>query len=482
MVRFCIRLRTFATLASLAFTVGCSFSSSPNTLTNQTSAAAASTCKQVEPFAVAIDRARNASTLAQSARSKQEWDLVISRWMQAITAMQAVPLESPKRAVAQKKVTEYLQNLDIARQKSAKITHLLPFSSFDNQIFNDQLLLYLSYVSAFGPPDILIVGSSRALIGVDPQQLQQALVNSGKRNLTVFNFGVNGGTAQIVDLQLRQLLNRPQLPRLIIWADGARAFNSGRVDRTYNSLVASAGYKRLIAGDREAWASPNRPKLPEVPPQTITDCENIPTSVFKNTKKSEPIASVDSTSFATTSERLQLSNVSFDKFGNQDNQLILSQRTPVVQNPTDYSSSSIDPNGFLPLESRFEPNIYYQKNPRVTGRYDSDYQPFSLAGQQAIALNSIKTFAKQQKIPVVFVNLPLNQEYLDSIRQNREQQFTQWMKQQVGDGFLFLDWGQQWLNENKYFVDPSHLNRFGAAAISNQLATNSQIPWPQSRR
>ncbi|MFB8790046.1 MAG: hypothetical protein U7123_14600 [Potamolinea sp.] len=428
----------------------------------------------MDPFTQALDRAKTASTLAQSARYKQEWDVVILRWMQAITAMQAVPLESPKRTVVQKKVTEYLQNLDIARQKSAKITQLLPFGSFDNQIFNDQLLLYLSYVSAFGPPDILIVGSSRALIGIDPQQLQQALVNSGKRNLTVFNFGVNGGTAQIVDLQLRQLLIPTQLPRLIIWADGVRAFNSGRVDRTYNSLVASAGYKRLIAGDR--------PKLPDVQPQTIPNCENFSTSAIKKTSKSESMSSVDSTSSTTTSDRLQLSNISLEALGSPDSKLILSQRTPGERNPTDYSSSAIDSNGFLPLESRFEPNLYYQKNPRVTGRYDSDYQPFSLAGQQAVALNSIKAFAKQQKIPVVFVNLPLNQEYLDSIRQSREQQFTQWMKQQVGNNFLFLDLGQQWLNENKYFVDPSHLNRFGAAAISNQLATNSQIPWPQPRR
>lgn len=482
MLRFCLRFRTVATLTSIAFTAGCSFSSSSSTIANKTSVATATTCPQVDPFAVAIDRARNASTLAQSARSKQEWDLVISRWMQALNAMQAVSLESPKRTVAQKKVTEYLQNLDIARQKSAKITSLLPFGNFDNQIFNDQLLLYLSYVAAFGPPDILIVGSSRALIGVDPQQLQQALANSGKRNLTVFNFGVNGGTAQIVDLQLRQLLNRTQMPRLIIWADGVRAFNSGRVDRTYNSLVASAGYKRLIAGDRGAWASPNRPKLPEVPPQTITDCENIPPSVLNQTKKSEPIASVDLTRYTTTSEHLQLSNVSFEALGNLDKQLILSQRLPGERNPTDYSSTAIDSNGFLPLESRFIPNLYYQKNPRVSGRYDSDYQPFSLAGQQAVALNSIKAFAKQQKIPLVFVNLPLNQEYLDSIRQSREQQFTQWMKQQVGEGFIFLDLGKQWLNENKYFVDPSHLNRFGAAAISNQLATNPQIPWPVPRR
>lgn len=475
MVRFCLQFRTVTTLTLIAFTAGCSFSSSSNTIANQTSSvAAASTCPQVDVFAVALDRAWNASTLAQSARSKQEWDLVILRWMQAITAMQSVPLESPKRTFAQKKITEYLQNLDIARQKSAKVSYFLPFGSFDNQIFNEQLLLYLSYVAAFGPPDILIVGSSRALIGVDPQQLQQALINSGKRNLKVFNFSVNGGTAQIVDLQLRQLLTPTQLPRLIIWADGVRAFNSGRVDRTYNSLVASAGYKRLLAGDR--------PKLPEIPPQTIPNCENFSTSVLKNTNKNNLIASVEQTSSTTTTETLQLSNVSVETLGNPDNQLILSQRTPGERNPTDYSSSAIDSNGFLPLETRFDPNLYYQKNPRVTGRYDSDYQPFSLSGQQAVALNSIKAFAKQQKIPLIFVNLPLTQEYLDSIRQSREQQFTQWMRQQVGDGFIFIDLGQQWLNQNKYFVDPSHLNRFGAAAISNQLATNPQIPWPQPRR
>jgi hypothetical protein len=476
MVRYCLRFCTVATLISITFTASGSFSSSLNTIENQTSAAAAtSICPSVDPFTLAIDRARIASTLAQSARTKQEWDLLILRWMQAITAMQSVPLESPKHTFAQKKVTEYLQNLDIARQKSAKFTSQLPFGSFDNQIFNDQLLLYLSYISAFGPPDILIVGSSRALIGIDPQQLQQALSNSGKKNLTVFNFGINGGTSQIVDFQLRQLLTRTQLPRLIIWADGVRAFNSGRVDRTYNSLVASAGYKRLIAG--------NRPQLPvEVQPQTIPNCENFSPSVLKNTKKSKPTASLDSTSSTANYNNLQLTTVSFNTLNNPNNQLILAQRTPGERNLTDYSSSAIDSLGFLPLENRFDSNLYYQKNPRVSGQYDSDYQPFSLTGQQAIAFNSIKAFTKQQKIPLIFVNLPLTQDYLDSIRQSREQQFTQWMKQQVTDGFIVIDLGQQWLNQNQYFVDPSHLNRFGAAAISNQLATNSQIPWPQPRR
>jgi hypothetical protein len=148
---------------------------------------------------------------------------------------------------------------------------------------------------------------------------------------------------------------------------------------------------------------------------------------------------------------------------------------------TDYSSAAIDANGFLPINSRFDPNVYYQKTPRVAGRFDSDYQPFSLSGVQAVALNSIKTFAKQQKIGLVFVNLPLTDDYLDPVRQSREQQFQQSMQGQVGDGFVFINLVRQWPTQYQYFTDPSHLNRNGAAAVAKLLAANSQIPWPQPR-
>uniref|UniRef100_A0ACD5GVQ6 Uncharacterized protein n=1 Tax=Desertifilum tharense IPPAS B-1220 TaxID=1781255 RepID=A0ACD5GVQ6_9CYAN len=35
---------------------------------------------------------------------------------------------------------------------------------------------------------------------------------------------------------------------MILWADGARAFNSGRGDATYNAIATSAGYQSLMAG------------------------------------------------------------------------------------------------------------------------------------------------------------------------------------------------------------------------------------------
>lgn len=471
MANFCPQIHTAA--MAILMTTGCSGVSLPQVSVNASTPVipvqATRSCVKVDPFTKAIERARSAANLAQSAQSAQQWDLVVLQWLQAIANMQAVGLENPRRAYAQKKVTEYSQYLAVARQKAASLTNQLPFASFNNQIFDEQLRLYLSYIAAFGAPDVLIVGSSRALVGVDPQVLQQALANQGKR-LRVFNLGINGGTAQTVDLQLRQILTRDKLPRLIIWADGVRAFNSGRPDRTYDSLIASAGYKRLQAG--------TAPTLPQSPPQTIDSCQDIPGAAQSLLQTKTILAS---TSF--TSELAPLEATS-DITSNLTEPSLLTQATgtSVTQRlTTDYSSAAIDANGFLPINSRFNPNVYYQKTPRVSGRFDSDYQPFSLSGAQLDAFNAVKNLAKQQKIGLVLVSLPLTDEYLDSVRQSREQQFRQYMQGQVGDGFVFIDLVQQWPTQYQYFTDPSHLNRNGAEAVANILAANRQIPWSQPR-
>ncbi|MGC1396352.1 MAG: hypothetical protein WA828_18975, partial [Coleofasciculaceae cyanobacterium] len=392
----------------------------------------------------------------------------VLQWLQAIANMQAVGLENPRRAYAQKKVAEYSQNLAVARQKAQSLTTQLPFTSFNNQIFDEQLRLYLSYIAAFGVPDVLIVGSSRALVGVDPQVLQQALANQGRR-LKIFNLGINGGTAQTVDLQLRQILSRDKLPRLIIWADGVRAFNSGRPDRTYNSLIASAGYKRLQAG--------TVPSLPQSPPQTIDSCQDIPSAAKSLVQTKTILAS------ASLNDDLPALEAASEATSNlPEPSLLKATDTSVTQRlTTDYSSAAIDANGFLPINSRFDPNVYYQKTPRVSGRFDGDYQPFSLSGAQLVAFNAVKNLAKQQKINLVLVSLPLTDEYLDSVRQSREQQFGQFMQGQVGNGFVFVNLAQQWPTQYQYFTDPSHLNRYGAEAVANLLAANRQIPWLQTR-
>src|SRR6476661_4575017 len=284
--------RTCAAAAVLALTVGSSSPKPPNTAAasgsieespalaqsstplfaknaNQTQKSlSVSSCPQNDGFTEAVNFATQASNLAQSANSQQDWDEVAALWVQAVAWMQAVPPGSPRRAFAEKKVVEYMRNLVYSQQQAGANGSQASTVSFSSDLLNEQLRLYLSYVAAVGPPDVLIVGSSRALQGVDPKQLKQSLVQRGSPSLKVFNFSVNGATAQVVDFQLRRLLKPDHLPQMIVWADGVRGFNSGRDDRTFNSIVDSEGSKLLAAGVR--------PKLPSDEPNVIPQCYSFP--------------------------------------------------------------------------------------------------------------------------------------------------------------------------------------------------------------
>lgn len=79
----------------------------------------------------------------------------------------------------------------------------------------------------------------------------------------------------------------------------------------------------------------------------------------------------------------------------------------------------------------------------------------------------------------MFLNLPLTQEYLDPIRLAHEQTFQQYMLQEAlrQPGFIFRNLNDLWLKQYDYFSDPSHLNRYGAYAISRRVAQDPMIPW-----
>lgn len=457
----------------LALTVGCSSAKPPHSASSPSSKTAAqetiaqpakqpkhslpTSCAQTDPFNESISFALNASNLAQTAGTKEDWDEVARQWVQAVAWMQAVPPNSPKRAFAEKKVAEYTRNLAYSQQQ-ASTTHLQSYSaSFSSELLDQQLQLYLSYVATVGPPDILIVGSSRALQGVDPKELKQALAAQGHIGLTIFNFGVNGATAQVVDFQLRKLLNPDQLPQLILWADGVRAFNSGREDRTFNSIVASEGNQLLLAGIR--------PQLPETEFQFSAPCHTFPPPC----RAAVPMPTIESEGLGLT----------------VNSWATLAQTPPaaVAQNPLNELLEAIDSNGFLPLSARYNPASYYRERPFVSGRYDRDYEAFNLEGRQAAAFNSAVAFVKARKIPLAFVNLPLTDDYLDPVRWRAEQRFRERMQRLSREkGFIFRDLSRQWPDRHDYFVDPSHLNRYGAIAVSQELATDSSLPWPRPKR
>jgi hypothetical protein len=345
------------------------------------------------------------------------------------------------------------------------------FSTFNSQQMNEKLALYYQHLEQSGPPDVMVIGSSRALRGVDPAALQQELSTLGYDGLSVFNFGINGATAQVVDLVIRQVLEPDQLPKLIIWADGARAFNSGRLDVTYNAIAASPGY-REVANRRAEVAEANPTEEAGLP---------TPTGSLPN-------------SYAAMDEWMSTQIGEFSAiYGDRDRLKSWLQQQLIAATPQSGSTSeealdapipagsTIDFDGFLALSVRFNPATYYQDYARVSGLYDGDYENFRLDGQQSLAFESLLSFTQAQNIPLVFINTPLTDEYLDDYRQEAEREFLQHMLtlSTTEASFLFRDFSQLWPERYDYFSDPSHLNRYGAYQVSTQLGQDPLIAWPR---
>jgi hypothetical protein len=363
-----------------------------------------------------------------------------------------------------------------------------PYPSFRSEQMDEKLALYHQRLQTSGPPDILIIGSSRALRGVDPAALKRELASLGYGDLDIFNFGVNGSTAQVVDLTLRQVLRPEQLPRLILWADGARAFNSGRLDITYNGIVASEGYSQLGRINPEGMAAA----------EAVAEAEGTDRPTAEDTSLRASYQALDQ----NLSDRLGSLSALYDQ--RDDFKTLVRDRllTPLVSPVVAWvqgdltrseenratsdlpipENSRIDFDGFLAMDVRFNPATYYQLYARVSGYYDSDYEDFSLVGAQAAALKRVIDFSQRNEIPLVFINTPLTDEYLDAYRTNAETAFLQFMLQlsATESGFIFRDLGQIWPQRYDYFSDPSHLNRYGAYQVSNRIAQDPMIPWPQA--
>lgn len=73
-----------------------------------------------ETYERGLDTAYSAAVLGQSAQSSDDWQLVISRWQEAITLLRAVPSSSPYHAIAQSKIAQYQRNLGIVQQQATR--------------------------------------------------------------------------------------------------------------------------------------------------------------------------------------------------------------------------------------------------------------------------------------------------------------------------------------------------------------------------
>jgi hypothetical protein len=364
------------------------------------------------------------------------------------------------------------------------------YPSFRSPQLDEQLLRYQKYLLEHKrPPDILIVGSSRALRGIDPQVLESNLKQAGHGDLRVFNLGINGATMQVVDLIVRRVLTPAQLPKLIIMADGVRALNSGRADLTYDIIASSEGYQQAIT---------NNHLLTDQADQAVADSdlvahtENIAQIKDSQSTTNNLVSMIQAklvnmsalyphretvkqkllTTINTPPENLPeisaQANAS-DSVNNQGNTAIDN-----FENLNDFTNQ-----GFLPISAKFEPIQYYQSHPQVSGYYDRDYESFQLLGKQTDALKNLLEYTAKKDINILFVNMPLTYEYLDQVRTAYEKEFIAYMQQLSSQyqHLTFQNLGASLLQDYDKFSDPSHLNKFGAIAVAENLATTPDISW-----
>lgn len=347
-----------------------------------------------------------------------------------------------------------------------------PLPDFGSPRLGQQLQHYLTYLARVGRPDVLIVGSSRSLQGIDPDALTQELARQGRGNLRIYNFSINGATAQVVDWVVRELLPPDRAPQLILWGDGSRAFNAGRPDLTFAAIAASPGYRAVATGQRP------QPSPPVDPMERFTAL-GIGTYAIA--------AGCPIDGWSPVGGRLldRAQRTLTRTIACQDTITLRALEAPAITPapPTPFGMEALTPTGFLADARRFDPARYYARFPRVAGQYDGSYVPFRLDGPQDQAARRLLSHARSRGIALAFVNLPLSGDYLDPVRLRYEQQFNQYLAATFPPaGGRVLDYLLLWPDARDRFADPSHINRHGAAAVAQALARDRTLPWPQPPR
>ena len=74
--------------------------------------------KDDQVFRSAVQRATQAATLTQTAKTIADWKQVVADWQAAIQYMNEVSVDSPHYAIAQNRIPVYVQNLNYAQSKA----------------------------------------------------------------------------------------------------------------------------------------------------------------------------------------------------------------------------------------------------------------------------------------------------------------------------------------------------------------------------
>jgi hypothetical protein len=65
----------------------------------------------------AEDKATSAANLTQLAQTQDDWNLAVLQWQRAIALLKSIPVNTPQRAIAKKRLVEYERNLSLAKRR-----------------------------------------------------------------------------------------------------------------------------------------------------------------------------------------------------------------------------------------------------------------------------------------------------------------------------------------------------------------------------
>ncbi|MBW4652980.1 MAG: retroviral-like aspartic protease family protein [Kaiparowitsia implicata GSE-PSE-MK54-09C] len=83
-------------------------------------ASSSSDAAAAEAFRRALEQGASAANMSQIAQSRDDWNLVASRWQQALDLLGQVPASAPDYASAQTRIGQYGRNLQVAQQQASR--------------------------------------------------------------------------------------------------------------------------------------------------------------------------------------------------------------------------------------------------------------------------------------------------------------------------------------------------------------------------
>ncbi|MBF2027516.1 MAG: retroviral-like aspartic protease family protein [Oscillatoriales cyanobacterium C42_A2020_001] len=92
-----------------------------------------------ESYKLAIDKAKSAQNLSQTALSEDDWNLVASRWQQAIDYLKVLPPASPYQAMAKVKLAEFEKGRTTAQKWAGQAKLALQRNQQSGAVFTEPL-------------------------------------------------------------------------------------------------------------------------------------------------------------------------------------------------------------------------------------------------------------------------------------------------------------------------------------------------------